>query len=109
MAELKERTYLRGIALQALYEYDLSGHEISAILMNRFEPIEISDDEKKFVIDLVTGVLNHKETIDGMIKQYAKDWPRRCNYSCAWSSDCWLLVRLQCSAFQEKRLNFTTE
>ena len=75
MAELKERTYLRGIALQALYEYDLSGHEISAILMNRFEPIEISDDEKKFVIDLVTGVLNHKETIDGMIKQYAKDWP----------------------------------
>ena len=75
MPELKERTYLRGIALQSLYEYDLTGHDISGILINRFEPIEISDDEKKFVIDLVTGVLNHKDTIDAMIEKYAVDWP----------------------------------
>ena len=75
MPELKERTYLRGIALQSLYEYDLTGHDISGILINRFEPIEISDDEKKFVIDLVTGVLNHKVTIDAMIEKYAVDWP----------------------------------
>ena len=75
MPELKERTYLRVIALQSLYEYDLTGHDISGILINRFEPIEISDDEKKFVIDLVTGVLNHKDTIDAMIEKYAVDWP----------------------------------
>ncbi len=75
MAELKERTYLRGIALQALYEYDLTGHDISGILVNRFEPIDITDDEKKFVIDLVTGVLNHKDSIDMMIVKYAVDWP----------------------------------
>ena len=75
MAELKERTYLRGIALQALYEYDQSGHDISNILMNRFEPLDINDEEKKFVIDLVTGVLNHLEMIDGMIEKYAVDWP----------------------------------
>lgn len=75
MSELKERTYLRGIALQALYEYDLSGHNITDILINRFESVEIPDDSKKFVIDLVTGVLNHQTEIDEMIVKYAVDWP----------------------------------
>ena len=49
MAELKERTYQRGIALQALYEHDLSDHDISAILENRFEAIDISQEKKALI------------------------------------------------------------
>ena len=76
MADLKERTYLRAIALQALYEYDLSGHAITNILTNRFETEDVpNDDEKKFVIDLVVGVINNKNEIDGLIQKYAADWP----------------------------------
>lgn len=76
MEGISERTFLRGVALQALYEYDLSGHNIADILTYRFEAVEIpNDDEKKFVIDLVTGVINHKTEIDEMIKKYAVDWP----------------------------------
>lgn len=76
MDGISERTFLRGIALQALYEYDLSGHNIADILTYRFEAVEIpNDDEKKFVIDLVTGVINHKTEIDEMIKKFAVDWP----------------------------------
>lgn len=75
MNELKERTFLRGIALQVLYEHDLSDHSITDILTNRFDSIEIPDDSKKFVIDLVTGVLNHKTEIDALIEKYAVDWP----------------------------------
>ena len=76
MEGISERTFLRGVALQALYEYDLSGHNIADILTYRFESVEIpNDDEKKFVIDLVTGVINHKDVIDGMIKKFAVDWP----------------------------------
>ncbi|MBQ4511845.1 MAG: transcription antitermination factor NusB [Anaerolineaceae bacterium] len=76
MEGISERTFLRGVALQALYEYDLSGHKVADILTHRFESVEVpNDDEKKFVIDLVTGVINHKAEIDEMIKKYAVDWP----------------------------------
>ena len=76
MDGISERTFLRGIALQALYEYDLCGHNVADILTYRFESVEIpNDDEKKFVIDLVTGVINHKAEIDEMITKYAVDWP----------------------------------
>ncbi len=76
MAELKERTFLRGIALQALYEYDLSDHSITDILTNRFDSENVPDDDaKKFVIDLVVGVINNKNEIDDMIRKYASDWP----------------------------------
>ena len=80
-AELKARTYLRSLALQCLYENDISGHDIENILVNRFGSIEnssedeISADDQKFVIDLVVGVLNNKQQIDDMITKYAVDWP----------------------------------
>lgn len=75
MAELKERTYLRGIALQALYEHDLTNHEISGILANRFESIELTEEGRLFITELTVGVLNHKEELDRMIEKYAVDWP----------------------------------
>ena len=76
MTGISERTFLRGVALQVLYEYDLSDHNIADILTYRFESVEIpTDDEKKFVIDLVTGVINHKAEIDELISKYAVDWP----------------------------------
>ena len=75
MAELKERTYQRGIALQALYEHDMSDHDISAILENRFEAIDISDESKTFITKLALGVLENKAELDRMIEKYAVDWP----------------------------------
>lgn len=76
MTGISERTFLRGVALQALYEYDLTGHDISNVLTYRFDAIDVpNDDEKKFVIDLVTGVINHKSEIDDLIMKYAVDWP----------------------------------
>ena len=75
MAELKERTYQRGIALQALYEYDLSDHDISEILENRFEAVDISDESKTFITKLALGVLENKDELDRMIEKYAVDWP----------------------------------
>ncbi len=80
-AELKARTYLRSLALQCLYESDISGHDIENILVNRFGSIEnssedeIGTEDQKFVIDLVVGVLNNKQQLDDMITKYAVDWP----------------------------------
>ena len=75
MAELKERTYLRSIALQALYEYEQSGHQIGTILQNRFETLELDEESSAFVIQLVTGVINNRAEIDASIEKYAVDWP----------------------------------
>lgn len=75
MSELKERTYLRSIALQILYEYELSSHQIGDIIKNRFEVIDLSDESKKFVFDLVSGVCKNQKAIDDMIVRYAPEWP----------------------------------
>ncbi len=75
MTELKERTYWRSIALQCLYEYDQTGHNILDIMHNRFEAVELEDEGKIFVIQLVNGILENREKIDAMITKYAADWP----------------------------------
>ena len=75
MAELKERTYLRSIALQILYEYEMSSHQIGDIIKNRFEVLDLSDEGEKFVFDLVSGVYKNQREIDEMISKYAPEWP----------------------------------
>ena len=54
---MKARTKARGIALQVLYEVDITGHQPSEVLSERLEdtPLEISLAD--FSRDVVFGVL----------------------------------------------------
>lgn len=71
----------RIVALQSLYEYEFrvqssdstaSSDEIVARNLARYE--EMIDD-KQFITDLVNGVLQHQEELDGKIQPIAPDWP----------------------------------
>lgn len=75
MNELKERTYWRSIALQALYENDLSDHTPDEILEGRFDLIDIEDEGKAFIYKIFHGVLDHMEEIDEIIRVHAPEWP----------------------------------
>lgn len=72
---MKSRTKARAIALQVLYEHDLSGHPIGEILQNRFQEEELEEKYKKFTFDIVKGVHKTYPVLDGIIAEYAPEWP----------------------------------
>jgi len=72
---MKSRTVARGIALQVLYEYDLTKHPIGEILENRFKDKIIADNLQNFTRQIVQGVLPRIEKLDNVISSFAPDWP----------------------------------
>jgi len=53
---MKSRTKARGIALQVLYEYDLTGHPVGVVLQNRFDDNSMDSGLKDFTQQIVLGV-----------------------------------------------------
>ena len=72
---MKSRTKARGIALQALYEIDLTGHAPGTAIEERLsdEPMEKSLSD--FVRQIVTSVLPLAVRLDNVIAQHAPEWP----------------------------------
>lgn len=72
---IKPRTKARYIALQALYEYDLSGHTPTRIIQDRLEEETISPFLEKFANNIVQGIIPIIMQIDDLISQHAPEWP----------------------------------
>lgn len=69
------RRKARTLAFQALYEIDAVGHATGQVIerLSKFE--ELSEENARFASELIEGVLDNKETIDGYIKRFAPTWP----------------------------------
>ena len=72
---MKSRTRARSIALQVLYEVDISGHAPGQILTNRFERLKMDDALKQFISQIVSGVISNREILDEFIGDFAPEWP----------------------------------
>ncbi len=72
---LGARRQARIIALQALYEIDCTGHEVSGVLSNLLEADPLPESTRPFAYQLVNGVLAHREALDELIQHYAPEWP----------------------------------
>jgi N utilization substance protein B len=72
---MKSRTKARAIALQVLYEYDLTGHPVGIILVNRFQEDEQDSKSVKFTEEIVYGVYPYILKLDEIIAHYAPEWP----------------------------------
>lgn len=72
---MKSRTRARGIALQALYEIDLTGHLPGIVLEERFQENELEADLAEFARLIVAGVTPLFETLDHFIAEHAPEWP----------------------------------
>lgn len=72
---MKSRTKARTVALQALYEIDISGHPAAAALEERLvdEPLDASLAD--FARQIVFGVLPIVGELDNFIAQHAPEWP----------------------------------
>ena len=72
---MKYRTRARGIALQALYELDITDHQIGTVLKERVIDTDLNDELIEFFRSIVLGVLPIRSKLDHFISEHAPDWP----------------------------------
>ena len=72
---MKFRTKARGIALQVLYEVDLTGHSPIAALEERLADDPLEEGLADFARQIVAGVIPLTARLDGLIAQHAPEWP----------------------------------
>lgn len=72
---MKQRTRARGIALQALYEIDLTGHPMGTVIEERILETPLDEGLRHFVREIVKGVTPVAELLDRVIAEHAPEWP----------------------------------
>jgi N utilization substance protein B len=72
---MKHRTRARSIALQVLYEIDLSNHDPVEVLQERLEETPLTDELAEFTRQIIFGVLPYIPDLDHLIARYAPEWP----------------------------------
>jgi len=72
---MKSRTKARGIALQALYEIDMTGHAPGETIVERLESDPLESSLANFVQQIVSGVMPITARLDNFIAQHAPEWP----------------------------------
>lgn len=70
----------RVLALQALYELDMTGHPMGEVMNNlnqRLDPSALEDDVTEYASRLVDGVQRYRGSIDAAIQPFAPEFPVR--------------------------------
>ena len=78
---MKSRTRARSLALQVLYEVDMTGHLPGTVLEERLEEavsegqMVLSPELVEFARQIISGVIPFAEKLDTVIASYAPEWP----------------------------------
>ena len=72
---MKPRTRARALALQVLYEVDLTNHPPGEVFKARLEEDSLSPELSEFARQIIFGILPILTDLDSSIAQYAPEWP----------------------------------
>jgi N utilization substance protein B len=72
---MKPRTRARSVALQALYETDMTDHPPLRVIQERLTDAGLSDDLAEFSQKIVLGVWPIIAQLDTFISERAPEWP----------------------------------
>lgn len=72
---MKPRTRARSLALQALYEIDLTGHPADSVLASRAADYDLDAPLEDFARRLVAGVMPLRKQLDAYIAEHAPEYP----------------------------------
>lgn len=72
---MKSRTRARGVALQALYEIDITGHPMEIVIQERILDEALDEKSSEFVFQIVQGVWPIVKDLDQFIAEHAPEWP----------------------------------
>lgn len=73
MVEARRRA--RSLVLQALYEIDVTRHDTNEVLNRLLAEEQLQEGNRRFVSEMVCGVIQNKEQIDESIRNHAPAWP----------------------------------
>lgn len=74
---MSSRHLSRSIAMQSLYEWDFSGKssDLEKITERNIKEFGPGLEDPGFIWQLVTGVIQHLQEINGIIEKAAPEWP----------------------------------
>jgi N utilization substance protein B len=72
---MKARTRARCVALQALYEIDITGHTPISVIQNRIDDEDLDEKMAEFAREIVLGVWPIVLELDQFIAEHAPEWP----------------------------------
>ena len=72
---MKPRTKARALALQVLYEIDVTQHLPGNAFKERLEETPLSDELAEFARTIIFGILPLTADLDESIAKYAPEWP----------------------------------
>jgi len=72
---MKPRTRARSIALQALYEIDITNHPPGEVWEQRVQDSDLDESLAQFSHQIVFGILPLISVLDGFIARHAPEWP----------------------------------
>ncbi|NLW72095.1 MAG: transcription antitermination factor NusB [Chloroflexi bacterium] len=72
---MKSRTLARVVALQTLYELDLTNHSLGITLEDRAMENDLEENQYEFAMALVRGVRENSQKLDELITAHAPEWP----------------------------------
>jgi N utilization substance protein B len=72
---MKPRTRARSIALQALYEIDITGHPPEVVIAERLSETPLEDNLGDFARKIVFGIQPIVKELDEIIARHAPEWP----------------------------------
>ncbi|MGE5124099.1 MAG: transcription antitermination factor NusB [Acidobacteriaceae bacterium] len=72
---MKPRTRARSLALQALYEIDISGHPPELVIAERLAETPLEDNLGEFARKIVFGIQPIVHELDEIISKHAPEWP----------------------------------
>lgn len=72
---MQPRHHARMLAIQALFEIDLAGHNAHEVVDQRLRETEIASSGAEFAKALVLGVQQYRQQLDQIIQEVAPDWP----------------------------------
>jgi N utilization substance protein B len=72
---MKPRTKARALALQVLYEVDVTQHAPGNVFKERLEETPLTEDLAEFARQIIFGVLPLIADLDQSIAKYAPEWP----------------------------------
>ncbi len=72
---MKPRTKARGIALQALYEIDMTGHVPQKVILERVTEAGLDEELSEFATTIALNVWSMVAVLDKFIGEHAPEWP----------------------------------
>ncbi len=72
---MKSRTRARIVALQVLFELDLTQHPLGEVLEERSLDLNLDESQFEFASLLIAGVRENVTKLDQLISEQAPEWP----------------------------------